>query len=72
VHHQIYLTLVLSIHNTCKDQAIYYNWVISGDMFRQLNGHLQANLEQHCKGTIKIVAQLETHCLNTRSHHLLQ
>ena len=26
-------------------------------MFRQLNGRLQANLEQCCKGTVKIVIQ---------------
>jgi len=28
-----------------KDQMFYYNWVMPGDMFRPLTGHLQANLE---------------------------
>ena len=37
--------LVPSIHNTYKDQMFYYNWVIPGEMFRPLNGHLQAKLE---------------------------
>ena len=41
----LYNILVPSIHNTCKDQMFYYNWVIPGDMFRPLNGHPQANLE---------------------------
>ena len=41
----IYITLVPSIYNTCKDQMFYYNWAILGDMFRPLNGHLQANVE---------------------------
>ena len=34
-----------------------YNWIVLGDMFRPLNGHHQANLEQCCKGTVKIVIQ---------------
>jgi len=34
-----------------------YNWVILGDMFRPLNGHSQANLEQCCLGTVKIDIQ---------------
>ena len=34
-----------------------YNWGIHGDMFRPLNGHLQANLEQCCQVTVKIVIQ---------------
>jgi len=34
-----------------------YNWVKLGDMFRPLNGHPQANLEQRCLGTVKIVTQ---------------
>ena len=34
-----------------------YNLVIIGDMFRPLNGHPQANLEQCCSGTVKIVIQ---------------
>ena len=34
-----------------------YNWVIHGDMFRPLNGHPQANLEQCFKGTVRIVIQ---------------
>ena len=38
-----------------------YNWVILGDMFRPLNGHLQANLEQYFEGTVKIVIQWDTH-----------
>jgi len=29
---------------------VNYNWVILGDIFRPLNGHPQANLEQCCKG----------------------
>ena len=29
------IILILSIHNTCKDQMFYYNWVIPGDMFRR-------------------------------------
>jgi len=41
----IYIVLVPSIHNTCKDRMFYYNWVIPGDMFRPLNGHPQAKLE---------------------------
>ena len=28
---------------------LVYNWVILGDMFRPLNGHPQANLEQLVK-----------------------
>jgi len=32
-----------------------YNWVILGDMFQPLNDHPQANLEQCCYGTVKIV-----------------
>jgi hypothetical protein len=28
--------------------GVNYNWVILGDMFRPLNGHPQANLEQCC------------------------
>jgi len=39
------LHLVPSIHNTYKHQMLYYNWVILGDMFRPLNGHLRANIE---------------------------
>ena len=27
----------------------YYNWVIPGDMFRPLNGHLKANLNNIVK-----------------------
>ena len=27
---------------------LIYNWVTLGDMFRLLNGHPQANLEQCC------------------------
>ena len=46
VYHQIYIILVLLIHNIYKYQMFNYNWVIFGDMFRPLNGHLQANLEQ--------------------------
>ena len=34
-----------------------YNWLILGDMFRLLNGHPQANLEQCCQGTVKIATQ---------------
>ena len=46
VYHQIYTILVPSIHNTCKNQMFYCNWVIPSDMFRPLlNGHLRANLE---------------------------
>jgi len=45
IYHQICVILVPSIHNTCKDQMFYYNWVTLGEMFRQLNGHFQANLE---------------------------
>ena len=48
VHHQIYIVLVASIHNACKDQVFYYNLVIPGDMFRPLNGHPQTNLEYYC------------------------
>ena len=36
MHHQIYIILVPSIRNTCKDHMFYYNWVIPGDMFRPL------------------------------------
>jgi len=43
------LYLVPSIHNKYKDQMVYYNWVILGDMFRPLNGHLQANIELELK-----------------------
>jgi len=39
------IILVPSIHNVCKDQMYYYNWSISGDMFRPLTGHPQANME---------------------------
>ena len=35
---------VPSIHDTYKDQMLYYNWVILGNVFRPLNGHLQANI----------------------------
>jgi len=34
-----------------------YNWVIRGNMFWPLNVHPQANLEQYCYGTVKIVIQ---------------
>ena len=37
-----------------------YNWFILSDMFRPLNGHPQANLEQCCKDTVKIVIPLVT------------
>ena len=37
-----------SIHNIYKNQMLNYNWVTLGDMFRPLNGHPQANLEQCC------------------------
>ena len=59
VYHQIHIILVPSIHDTCKDQMFYYSWVILGDMFRPLNGHLQANIYQYCYGTVKIVVQLD-------------
>jgi len=36
------------MHNINKNQMLNYNWVILGDMFRPLNGHPQANLEQCC------------------------
>jgi len=36
---------------------LIHSWVILGDMFRPLNGHPQANLEQWCEGTVKIVIQ---------------
>ena len=39
------IILVPSIHNTCKEQMFYHNWVILGDMFRPLNGHPQTKLE---------------------------
>ena len=42
---KLFIVLVPSIHNVCKDQLYYYNWVISGDMFRPLTGHPQANKE---------------------------
>jgi len=45
VYRQLFITLVPSIHNVCKDQMYYYNWAISGDMFRPLTGHPQANRE---------------------------
>ena len=48
VHHQTYIILVCSIHNICKHQMFYYNWVTPGDMFRPLNGHPQAKLESYC------------------------
>ena len=38
-----YISTVNTQH--MKNQMFYYNWVIPGDMFRPLNGHLQANLE---------------------------
>jgi hypothetical protein len=38
-----YISTVNTQHMRSPD--VYYNWVIPGDMFRQLNGHLQANLE---------------------------
>jgi len=40
------ITFVPSIQNIYEDQMLNYNWVIFGDMFRSLNGHPQANLEQ--------------------------
>jgi hypothetical protein len=49
------LQLVSTIHNIYKNQMLNYSWVIFGDMFRPLNGHPQANLEQYCQGTVKIV-----------------
>jgi len=36
------------MHNMNKNQMLNYNWVILGDMFRPLNDHPQANLEQCC------------------------
>jgi len=39
----LFIILVPSIHNIYKNQMYKYNWVISGDMFRPLNGHPQAN-----------------------------
>jgi len=42
------LLLVPSIYNIYKSQMLHYNWAILGDMFRPLNGHPQANLEQCC------------------------
>jgi len=46
VYHQYILQLVPPIHNIYKNQMLNYNWVTLGDMFRPLNGHPQANLEQ--------------------------
>ena len=41
----LFVTLVTSTLNICKNQMYYYNWVISSDMFRPLTGHPQANKE---------------------------
>ena len=38
-----YISTVNTQH--MKNQMVCYNWVIPGDMFRPLSGHLQANLE---------------------------
>jgi len=45
LHIFLFIVLVPSIHNICKDQMYWYNSVISGDMFRPLNGHPQASKE---------------------------
>ena len=42
---KLFVVLVPSIHNICKDQMYYYNWVISGDMFQPLSGHSRASKE---------------------------
>jgi len=43
VYRQICSILVPSKHNKCKDQMLL-QLVTPGDMFRPLNGHLQANI----------------------------
>jgi len=45
VYRQLFTVLVPSIHNICKDKMYQYNKVISGHMFRPLNGLPQANKE---------------------------
>ena len=57
MYHQLLFILVLSIHNVCKDQMYYYNWTISGEMFRPLAGHSQANKEYYYYGTVKLFVQ---------------
>ena len=44
----LYITLVPSIQKVYKNQVLNYDWCILGDIFRPLNGHPQANLEQYC------------------------
>ena len=43
VYRQLFNVLVPSIHIIRKDQMYQYNWVLSGDTFRPLTGHPQAN-----------------------------
>jgi len=47
VYRQVFIVLVPSIHNVRKDQIYIYNWAISGDMFRPLTDHPQANKEYY-------------------------